>query len=461
VKDENMKIIIVGAGPTGLTIGAGLAHRGHRVVAVDRDPGPTPHGAWRRRGVMQFDQAHGFRPQVRELLRDEWPAAWQAWVGLGAEPIALPMPGGRSPMIGVRSRRITYERALRTAAAVVPGLDVRVGNVERLVERKGRVVGVVVDGTPMAADLVIDASGRLTRMAAAPELNGDVGMAYVSRTYRRVAGAAPGPMSGPIAWTAMLRGYDTYVFPHEHRHVSAVIIRPTADRELGVLRDHRAFDAAARAIPGLAEWTDPSVATPTSGVQVGGGMRNIYRPQALRPGLVTVGDAVSTTAPTAGRGVAMASMQIRALLDLLDGGVDPVIVAEPFDVWCDTWIRPWVEDHLAFDAEAVRRWHGEDLDPTRPLTSTAIVAAAQADTRIESQLFGYLTMTALPSSLLPVEQRARAVYEGGWRPTPAEGPSRDDLVALGRAATADRRLSAVTAAVASPSTNRLTERAAS
>ena len=35
-----MDVIVVGAGPTGLTSGAALARRGHRVVAIDRDPGP-------------------------------------------------------------------------------------------------------------------------------------------------------------------------------------------------------------------------------------------------------------------------------------------------------------------------------------------------------------------------------------------------------------------------------------
>ena len=35
-----MDVIVIGAGPTGLTSGAALARRGHRVVAIDRDPGP-------------------------------------------------------------------------------------------------------------------------------------------------------------------------------------------------------------------------------------------------------------------------------------------------------------------------------------------------------------------------------------------------------------------------------------
>ncbi len=130
-------------------------------------------------------------------------------------------------------------------------------------------------------------------------------------------------MAGPVAWTGLFDGYQVYVFPHEHGHFSVVIIRPTADAELTVLRHLDAFDAACRAIPGLAEWTDPELADPTSGVMVGGRLRNVYRPQRGCPGLVAVGDSVATTAPTAGRGVAMASMQIDGLLHLLDGGADP------------------------------------------------------------------------------------------------------------------------------------------
>ena len=126
----------------------------------------------------------------------------------------------------------------------------------------------------------------------------------------------------------------------------------------------------------------------------------------------------------------MASMQIQALLELLDGGADPGTVARPFRAWCDAWIRPWVEDHVAVDGEAVRRWQGVDIDPDQSLTSAAVVAAAQADERIVPHIGPYLAMTALPDSLAPVVQLAHARYTDGWRPALSDGPSRDELVGL-------------------------------
>ena len=86
-----MRTLIVGSGPTGLLLGAALARRGHQVTSVDRDPGPTGD-AWIRRGVMQFEHAHGFRPQVPMTLQAEWPEAYTQL----AEP-GRPARGGAEP----------------------------------------------------------------------------------------------------------------------------------------------------------------------------------------------------------------------------------------------------------------------------------------------------------------------------------------------------------------------------
>jgi 2-polyprenyl-6-methoxyphenol hydroxylase-like FAD-dependent oxidoreductase len=420
-------------------LGAALARRGHQVTSVDRDPGPTGD-AWIRRGVMQFEHAHGFRPQVPMALQAEWPQAHHSWLNLGARPVEGPDPAGSRRQLGVLSRRSTFERALRDAAAKQPGLTLRTGHVDGLAFDRGQVVGARVNGSLVEADVVVDASGRAGRLGRTsaqgrgPELDGDCGLAYVDRTYRLRPGADPGPMVTPLAYMADFDGYQCLVFLHEAGHFSVVLVRPTADAALKALRFDAAFEAACRAIPALAEWTRPDRAHPTSPVLVGGALRNVYRPQAGTPGLVAVGDSVATTTPTRGRGIAMACMQVTALVALLDAGTDPATVAEPFGAWCDDAIEPWVADHIAIDGGMVRRWQGEDLDLSTPLTSDLIAAAVEADPRIGQHAGGYFAMTALPQTLSPAEPLARAVYQDGWRPAYAPGPTRDELVDVIRAA---------------------------
>ncbi|MFT3874458.1 MAG: FAD-dependent oxidoreductase [Nocardioides sp.] len=127
-----MDIVVIGSGPAGLLTGAALAQRGHPVVSVDRDPGPAADGSWVRRGVMQFEHAHGFRPQVGDVLAKRWPAGLEAWLETGAEPVEITLPDGTTVPIGHRSLRSTFERALRAAALRTPGLELRVGHIDAL-----------------------------------------------------------------------------------------------------------------------------------------------------------------------------------------------------------------------------------------------------------------------------------------------------------------------------------------
>jgi 2-polyprenyl-6-methoxyphenol hydroxylase-like FAD-dependent oxidoreductase len=301
----------------------------------------------------------------------------------------------------------------------------------------GCVDGLVVDGSPVEADLVVDASGRSGRsvdaLRAPATVGGPCGMAYVDRQYRLREGAGPGPMTNPLAWQADLDGWQVLVFLHEHGHFSVVLIRPTADAALKDLRHEAAFDAACRAVPGLAEWTDPVHAEPVTDVLPGGPLRNAYRGQQSRdggpcvPGLVSVGDSVATTTPIFGRGVTTTFLQVLRLLRLLDTEPDPAVVGEPFDAWCEETMLPWVADHVAMDTDAVRRWEGGDVDLTRRLPSDLILAAAAADPAVLRGTGGYLSMLELPSSLDAVEPLAHALYGTGWRPPFPPGPTRAEL----------------------------------
>lgn len=440
---RHVRTAVIGAGPTGLLLGAGLARRGHQVTLVDRDTGPQQDGRWPRRGVMQFHHAHAFRSQGIDAVRAELPGTYDRLLDAGAEPAGVPVPGGRTIPVGLRCSRQTFEVALRETALATPGLNLLAGHVDAVAEQDGRAVGLHVDGAQLPADLVVDASGRAGRatrtLRPQPAVGGTCGIAYVDRQYQLHEGAEPGPLSNPLAWQADFDGYQVILFLHEHGIFSVVLVRNTDDRSLVPLRHEAAFDAACRAIPGLAQWTDPQRSRPITPVLPGGTLMNHYRGQTgpagrlALPGLLFVGDSVCTTTPNFGRGIATSLMQVTQVLRLVDEhDEDLVALGEQFDAWCEAQMRPWVEDHALMDESLRRRWAGEDLDPSERIPSDQVLAAAAADPRIGAAIGPYMMMTDLPSCLDEVEPLARAVYRTGWRPPYADGPDRAQLAELVR-----------------------------
>jgi 2-polyprenyl-6-methoxyphenol hydroxylase-like FAD-dependent oxidoreductase len=442
-----MRIAVIGAGPAGLVLGASLARRGHQVTAVDRDPGPPFGRTWERRGVMQFHHAHAFRSTVMESLERLLPEAVPVWLATGTEPITVDA-GGRRIVIGHRSRREQFERALRAVADVVPGLTIRRGHVETVLQEGGHAVGLVVDGARLEADAVIDASGRAGRSTRAlgqrVSVGGPCGQAYVDRVYRLHPGAGPGPMSNPVVWQSEHDGYLALVFPHDQGYFSALVVRRADDHALRGLRDTPAFDAATAAIPGLADWTDPERSAPTTDVLAGGALLNVYAGQRqvsgglVLPGLFFVWDSVATTTPVFGRGLTTTLRQVEELVRLLDHDADDLVgVGHALDDFGETQIRPWVEDHILLDAAHVDRWNGSDIDLGAPLPSDLILAAAEVRPEIMESAQGYLSMAALPATLRRAEPIAREVYAAGWRPAYAPGPTGEELAEIVRRATTE------------------------
>jgi 2-polyprenyl-6-methoxyphenol hydroxylase-like FAD-dependent oxidoreductase len=457
-----MRSVIVGAGPTGLYTAIALARRGHQVTVIDRDAGPDGGQRWDRKGVMQFHHPHFFRQQVADALLAEMPEVWRGLLAAGAVPAEL--PGQPGVPAGLHCRRVTFERVLRAAARDEPWVRLRVGHVDAVCGERGRVTGVRAGGLLVDADLVIDAGGRggrLTRALRGPAEGGDCGIAYVSRQYQMRPGAAPGPVNMPFGVMMTYPGYVAAAFIHDNRIISALIARASTDRQLAALRTRAAFDAAARAIPALAAWTDPGQSRPITPVLPGGRLYNSYRGQlddagrVALAGLIYVGDSVCTTNPAAGRGVTTSLLQARQLIALLgEHGCDLIACSLAFDHWCADHIRPWFDDHVYWDADLIRRWSGRDVDLARPLPPDLIIAAAQADPEIAKAAAPYQAMLAPPARLDAVQARARDIYATGWRPPTPPGPTRDELAALVTAATSSRshptRDAALPAAAARP-----------
>jgi len=432
-----VRTVVVGAGPTGLFTAIALARRGHHVCVVDRDAGPPAAGApWRRKGVMQFHHAHTFRRQVVDALQAEMPDVLDDLTAAGATVATLPDHGP----VALLCRRILFEQVLRRTADAQQGVALVTGHVDTLVQEHGRAAGITVDGRTVTGDVIIDASGRASRFTGdvrPPTEGGNCGAVYVTRQYRLRRGASPGPVNSPIGLSFGLSGYLAIAFVHDGGHFSITFTHDGSDTRLRRLRHDEVFDDAVRAIPALAEWIDPARSQPISAALPGGRLYNTYRGQLdqagrpVLPGLVAVGDAVCTTTPLAGRGVALALMQARELIRTLDRHRADISYATiEFDRWCEDHIRPWFDDHRDVDADRMRRWSGGDVDLHRPLPSDLIVAAAEADPALREIVGPYSSMDALPVSLAPAEAHARALFATGWRPSFPAGPTRDELSAV-------------------------------
>jgi 2-polyprenyl-6-methoxyphenol hydroxylase-like FAD-dependent oxidoreductase len=429
-----VRTVVVGAGPTGLFTAIALARRGRDVVVVDRDPGPPSdlETVWQRKGVMQFHHAHTFRGPVVDALRAELPDVLDDLVTAGAT-----VATADNRPLAMLCRRSTFDRALWNRAAEQRGLTLVCGHVDRIEQDGGRAVGVRVDGRTLPADVVIDASGRASRFTDGirPQAEGgDCGAVYVTRQYRLFESADPGPMNSPIGLSLGFPGYWAIAFLHDNGAFSITFIHDGADKRLRQLRRDDVFDDAVRAIPLLSDWIDPSRAQPISRALPGGRLYNTYRGQLdtagrpVLPGLISVGDAVCTTTPLAGRGVTLSLMQARQLVRILDRHDGDITTATmQFDRWCVRRIRPWFDDHRYADADRMRRWSGGEVDTARRLPSDLIVAAANADPALKPLVADYTTMAALPASLTPAHDRAVQIYARGWRPPVPDGPTRAEL----------------------------------
>jgi 2-polyprenyl-6-methoxyphenol hydroxylase-like FAD-dependent oxidoreductase len=375
-------------------------------------------------------------------LLAEVPDVWDALLAAGGEPRLL--PGQPDALTGLACRRSVFERTLRDAAADEPGLEPRIGHADRIVVDDGVVRGVAVDEELVPGDVVLVATGRASRLGeefrGAVE-GGSCGFSYVSRMYRARLGQ-PG-CELPVPNHVVADGYVSLVVPQDDKTLSALISRPTADPRLLGVRHEAGFDAAARVIPNLTPWTDPERFEPITDVLVGGGLTNTYRYQGREPGvppatgLFFLGDAVCTTNPRAGRGIALGLRQAQHLLSLLDDsavGFDDA--SRELDAWSDENIRPWFRDHAEVDAAMLRRFRGQDLELDQHIPSDVVCAAAEVHPALMNVVGPYLAMVRGPEVLETVQDPVRNLLRSGWRPAQA-GPGAADVADVVAAATGE------------------------
>jgi 2-polyprenyl-6-methoxyphenol hydroxylase-like FAD-dependent oxidoreductase len=168
------QVVVVGGSVAGLLAARALADHAESVVVLERDH--LPEGVGPRGRVPQGHHLHLLLSAGLDLLRDWFPGLEEELESLGAVRVdgtgAWVHQGGAYRARGdwgrpaVSQTRPLLEHVVRSRVAALPGVTVHDGvTVERVVRSGRRVTGVVVEGKEWPADLVVDCSGRSSRLA--------------------------------------------------------------------------------------------------------------------------------------------------------------------------------------------------------------------------------------------------------------------------------------------------------
>ena len=456
-------ILVLGSGLTGLTAAMLLARDGHAVTVLDRDPAPPPEGAetawreWARPGVAQFRQLHFLLPRWRAVMAEELPDVLVAMLAAGATRTnvlhqrSADVTGGWRPgderFDAVTARRPVIEAAVAGVAARTPGVTIRRGvRVSGLVtagrSAVPRVVGVRTDGGELAADLVVDATGRhgptvdwiVAAGGRAPAVTeADSGFRYYCRHYR-------GPL--PEGRDANLSHYGSVsllTLAADNGTYGLGVVTGARDRALHPLRRAATWEAAIRRHPAAAHWLSGE---PITDIAVFGGLADRRRAFVVdgRPvvtGLVAVGDAWACTNPSLGRGASIGALHASVLRDTVakEGLGDPDALVNRFHDETERVVGPYVDATLAFDHHRLAAIEadiaGEPYRPDDPgwTMATALNVGARHDPELTRAHAVIAALLATPAEVFADAALRERVLPWVGHPWLSPGPSRTELLA--------------------------------
>jgi len=453
-------ITILGAGIAGLSTAMPLSRDGHDVTVLERDPQPPPDQPWddwQRPGVNQFRLPHYMLPRWWTEMRTELPDAAEAVLAAGATRVnpltALPphlrgeIRDGDERFDTVTARRPIVEAALAAAAAAA-GVKVRRGVRVLGVRTDGRtevprIVGVTTSDGDVAADLVVDCSGRrsalpawLAAAGARPpaEERADSGFVYYSRHFRG---------SLPDQRAVLAQPYDSLTvltLPAEGGTWSVVLTVSAKDKELRALREPAAWSAAISRYPLAAHWVK---AEPITGVEAMAGIedrlrRYVVDGEPVATGVAAVGDAWACTNPSLGRGASFAMIHARVLRDVLreTGAAEHDKLVRRFDEATARTVEPLYRATVGFDSHRLAEIDGDIArTPYRPddprwAGAKALFAAALRDHDAIRAYVAVASFLITPDEVFAAPGlRDRVLALGLTAPQyPLPGPSRADLL---------------------------------
>jgi flavin-dependent dehydrogenase len=478
-----MRVVVIGGSIAGLTAGLALCRQGHQVTILERDAQPIPDSpdeaasSWRRGGIPQVHQGHGFISRARSELVTHAPDLWQDLLDAGATELPLidqrrgtlddfdEVPGDAQDAF-LLCRRTTFEWVLRRAAEreCAVRLGVKVGALlTDASSARPRATGVATSDGPLAADLVVDASGRSGGLAhRVRDAGGSVdtvedeacGLVYATRFYRLRDGAEAGPLNRIWAAGGTFSGYSSSLFPADNRTFSVGFGRLPADDELKAAHTTDGFERALARIPNVADWVDPERSEPLGPAVPMAGIHNMLTLVSGISGLVAIGDAVCTTDPSFGRGAAIALAAAFELGDAVaDSAGDVDAIGERYDAWFVSEVLPWHADAVRSDRGRTAMWEAAIAssratlsgDPPQaprsppspegslpPVHPSAVAAAGLTgpDVEVWRAFVAYAGLLAPPASLMTedIVERVRRMTAEGWTPPDPGALSHREMV---------------------------------
>ncbi|MFI9818889.1 FAD-dependent monooxygenase [Streptomyces sp. NPDC052013] len=343
------RAVVIGAGLAGMLAAAVLSTAGvDEVIVLDRDE--LPEGPEHRRGLPQGRHAHllmaGGMDAMEELvpgvsLRKRLLAAGAHEISLSSGMLALTPEGWlrrwkREGPVMLTCSRALVDWAVRTAVLEQTSVEVRRATAVGLTGSARGVTGVRIAApggdTDIEADLVVDASGRGTRVvtwldglgvSGVRERTVDSGLVNATRVFRIPDGAERFPLTIVQADPFVSRpGRSAMVMPIEGDRwmVSCGGTRggePPADPE-GFLRYTLDLPdpIVGRLISGAEPLTDVHLSRSTSNVR-----RYLEKAPRWPERFVVLGDALGTFNPAYGQGMSVAAFGAQVLgRELARGG---------------------------------------------------------------------------------------------------------------------------------------------